>query len=202
METSYLYLITKRIEEYKSDEVFIASDFLDIADYETVRKTLNRLTERGVIRKIDRGLYYNPKFSKLLNEYEAPSPHNVALALSRKFNWNIAPSGNTALNMLGISTQVSAHWTYISDGPYNDFSIGNIVIEFKHRNNKEISGMSFKSALVIQALKAIGKDNINDSTINIIRNQLDLGEKKLLMNEGKRTTAWIYPIIQKICEVA
>lgn len=141
MSSFYSDMIYEKIVEAGNEAVFIATDFLDIADYETARKALNRLDSYGKIKKICRGVYYNPKFSELLGEYEAPSPHNVALALARKFNWNIAPSGNTALNQLGLSTQVTAHWTYISDGPYNKFTIGNIEIDFKHRSNKEISGI-------------------------------------------------------------
>lgn len=196
----YSDMIYEKILEAEADAVFIASDFLDIADYETVRKSLNRLDSYGKIKKICRGVYYNPRFSELLGEYEAPSPHNVALALARKFNWTIAPSGNAALNLLGLSTQVTAQWIYISDGPYNKFSIGNIGIDFKHGSNKEISGMSYKTALVIQALKALGKDNIDEHVITKLKKQLSFEEKKKLIKESKQTTVWVYSVIQKICE--
>ena len=120
--------------------------------------------------------------------------------MARKFNWTIAPSGNTALNQLGLSTQVTAHWTYISDGPYNKFTIGNIEIDFKHRSNKEISGMSYKTALVIQALKALGKDDIDESVITKLKKQLSAEEKDNLIKEARQTTAWVYSVIRKICE--
>lgn len=201
MSLSYSDMIYKKILESGNEAVFIATDFLDIADYETVRKTLNRLDSSGKIKKICRGVYYNPKYSELLGEYEAPSPHNVALALARKFNWTVAPSGNTALNQLGLSTQVTAHWTYISDGPYNKFTIGNIEIDFKHRNNKEISGMSYKTALVIQALKALGKNNVDETVITQLKKQLSLDEKETLLKEARQTTTWVYTVIRKICEV-
>ena len=29
------------------------------------------------------------------------------------YHWTIAPCGNTALNLLGLSTQVTAVWSYI-----------------------------------------------------------------------------------------
>src|SRR5690606_16603897 len=113
----------------------ISSDFFDIADYETVRKTLNRLTDDGVIQRIIKGIYYKPVYNKLIEEYEAASVHQVALAIARKYNWTIAPSGNTALNLLGLSTQVPATWTYISDGRYVTITFDNNSIEFKHKNN-------------------------------------------------------------------
>ena len=68
------------------------------------------------------GLYYAPRFSELLQEYEEPSPNEIAHAIARKNRWSIVPEGNTALNQLGLSTQVSAKWSYISSGPYAEFS--------------------------------------------------------------------------------
>lgn len=191
--------IKKRINELGSGAVFIANDFLEVAGYETARKALNRLTDEGAIQKILRGVYYCPRYSELLMEYEAPSPHQVALAIARKFNWNIAPSGTTALNVLGLSTQVSAKWSYISDGAYNSFSLGNITIEFKHRNNREITGMSYKTALIIQGIKAMGKNCIDDSMVAKLRASLTENEKQALRQEAKSTTVWVYNIIQKIC---
>ena len=192
--------LKSRIEALGHDSVFIANDFLEIAEYETVRRALNRLADDGKIQKILRGIYYCPRFSELLQEHEMPSPHATALAIARKFNWNIAPSGTTALNMLGLSTQVPAKWSYISDGAYNSFALGNITLEFRRRNNREIAGMSYKTALVIQGIKALGKGKVNDAAIEIIRASLSDSERLKLLEEARPTTVWVYQVIRKICE--
>ncbi len=197
---SYFKQISDIINAASSEAVFVASDFADIAEINTVRQCLSRLEQSGDIQRIMPGVYYQPVYSQLLGEFEVPSPHHVAAALARKFNWTIAPAGATALNQLGLSTQVPAQWTYISDGPYNSFSFGNTVIEFKHRNNKEISGMSSMSALVIQALKALGKNNIDDTVIAKLRRILTTEQKTALLTEAKQTTAWVYQIIKRICK--
>ena len=114
--SNYKDKIQTSIENLADGSVFISSDFLDIADYETVRKSLNRLVNEGVIHRIVNGVYYRPRYIELIGEYEAPSINEVATAIARKYNWTIAPSGNTALNLLGLSTQVPSQWTYISDG--------------------------------------------------------------------------------------
>ena len=44
--------------------------------------------------------------------------------------------------MLGLSTQVTAVWSYISDGPYKTYEWDKTKIEFKHRTNKEVTGLS------------------------------------------------------------
>lgn len=194
--------IYNRILQFNSDNVFIANDFFDIGNYETVRKTLNRLTAQGKIRRILKGIYYNPKYIDIIQEYEAPSINEIAFAIARKYNWTIAPSGNTALNLLGLSTQVPAKWTYISDGRYVNFSLeNNTVIEFKHRTNREISNMSTFTAMIIQAIKTIGKDKITDEEIKYLQKKISDKDKKKLLEESKTTSAWIYSIIQKICGV-
>lgn len=193
--------IQTRIKQGLFAKVFIAKDFLDIADYETVRRNLNRLVEAKEITRIINGIYYNPKYIELIKEYEAPPVNEVADALARKYNWTIAPSGNTALNLLGLSTQVPAKWTYISDGRYAEYSFGNTTIEFKHRNNGDISNMTALAAMVIQAVKAIGKDKINNAHIVHLQKKLSNEEKADLLEKGKSTSAWVYRIIKKICEV-
>ncbi|HFI0301033.1 TPA: DUF6088 family protein [Streptococcus suis] len=198
---NYKQKILNRIENHESNWVFIANDFFDIAGYETVRSTLNRLVEDKRIIRIMKGIYYNPNFIELIGEYEAPSINEVANAIARKYNWTIAPSGNTALNILGLSTQVPAKWTYISDGRYVSFSFGNITIEFKHRNNGDISKMSRLTAMVIQSIKAIGKDKITSNQIDYLREKLTEKEKAALRTESKYTSAWVYDVIKNISEV-
>ena len=67
-----------QIQALGNESVFIANDFTDISDYETIRKALNRLAEKGRLQKILRGVYFCSNFSNFLQEYEAPSPHEVA----------------------------------------------------------------------------------------------------------------------------
>lgn len=165
-----------------------------------MRRALLRLEEAGNIQKIMRGIYYYPRYSKLIDEFEAPSPTKVAETLARKFRWTIAPCGDTALNQLGLSTQVPAKWSYISDGSYHEFQVGTIIMEFKHRSNREISGISRQTATIIQALKAIGRDNIRETHLSIIRRYLSDEEEVCILEEAKQAPVWIYSIIKSICE--
>lgn len=196
---NYLEQILSRIESMTKGEVFIISDFSDLADGATVRKALSRLEEDGKIRRIMRGVYENPKFNDFLGEYVKPHPDKIAKALARNYGWTIVPCGDTALNMLGLSTQVPAVWLYVSDGNYREYTCGNFVIQFKRTANKEISKISFKTALVIQAIKALGKDKITGDVIEKIRSLTTDEEKEQMFVEAKYATAWIYDVIKEIC---
>lgn len=198
-QDSITHQVMERIESGSRDNVYIASDFFDLGEYNAVRQALLRLEKAGKIQKIMRGVYYYPRYSELIQEYETPSPNKVAEAIARKFNWTIAPCGDTALNMLGLSTQVPAKWSYISDGPYHQFQVGNVALEFKYRNNREISGMSPITAMIIQALKAIGKGNLNEKQFEIIRRRLSDADKVAVLNEAQQTSVWLSNTIKQIC---
>lgn len=197
---SYLDQIKNRINDFDSRKVFINNDFLDIAGNETVRRTLNQLVSENKITRVINGFYYNPRYSELIGEYEAVSIHELALAIARKYNWNIAPYNSTALNLLGISTQVPTHYKYISSGRYKEYKIGDTILEFKKVNPGEIANMSLKTATVIQAIKSLGKENITNEVIQKIRENLSEKERKDLMNESKSVPSWIYEVIREISE--
>ena len=196
---NYFERVLARIEELSAGEVFIISDFSDIADTTVVRKVLSRLEEDGKIRRIMRGVYDRPEYNNFLGEYVEPVPDKVAHALARNFGWTIVPCGDTALNMLGLSTQVPAVWLCVSDGTYKEYTYNNTTIQFKRTTNKEISKISYKTALVIQALKALGKDKITDEMIKKIKVATSKEERTAMFNEAKYATAWIYDIIKDIC---
>lgn len=191
--------IYSRITSMKQGEVFIISDFSDLAEEASVRKVLSRLEEEGKIRRIMRGVYDCPQYNEFLGEYVATSPDNVAHALARNFGWSIVPCGDTALNLLGLSTQVPSVWLYVSDGTYKEYIYGNTTIKFKRTTNKEISKLSYKTALVIQAIKALGKENITNEIINKIAQATTDEEKAQMFVEAKYATSWIYDIIKTIC---
>ncbi len=96
---------------------FSPRDFLDIGERATVDSALHRLMARGEVRRVIRGIYDYPRFSKLLEQQVSPDIDQVARTIGRKFRWRIQPSGATAMNLLGLSTQVPGRVVYLSDGP-------------------------------------------------------------------------------------
>lgn len=190
--------IRERVLSAENGMVFTTSDFADIADSNTVRQSLNRLVNSGILRRVFRGVFEKPKYSNLLKEYVATDPNAVANALARSYHWTIAPCGNTALNFLGLSTQVTATWSYISDGPYRIYEWDSTRIEFKHRANREITGLSYITVLVVQALKTLGKDNVTPEIIRILSDRLDSKDKVLILKEAAEATDWVYDIIKNI----
>lgn len=191
--------IYNKIQELPYGSVFVVSDFLDFGGNDAIKQNLKRFADEGLILRIATGLYYKPKYSELLRENEAVDLNEAAKAIARNYNWSITPSGENSLNMLGLSTQVPAYYEYISSGPYRDYYIDNMPLRFLHRNLKETQGYSPITALVIQALKTIGKENVTPKHIEILKNRISSEDKTILLTEAKKTTAWIYQTIKDIC---
>ena len=66
MADSYAKKIQWKIEKMDPGSVFVRSDFAEIADSETLRRNLNRLTENGTLYRVQKGVYEKPKFNARL----------------------------------------------------------------------------------------------------------------------------------------
>lgn len=181
---------------------FSSSDFIDKLSITNIDKALSTLTKKKKIRRVARGIYDYPKYSELLKKELSPDIEKVALAYARKFNWNIEVSGNTALNILGISTQVVGKYTYLSNGPNKIYKLENgSTIEFKKSSLKNIGFKYEESSLIVQALKALGKDRVDEAIIKAIKEKIEPNKFVKILNDTKSSTVWIYETIKKICKV-
>ena len=135
----------------------------------------------------------------IINDYSKPDLESYAKAIARNMNWKIFPSGNTALNTFGLSTQVPANYSYISSGRTITYTIDSNSISFIHRSNRE-TDLSYLTGALIQALKALGSNNITDDIIIKLSKMLSDSDKEVIFQESKMTSIWIYEIIKKICK--
>ena len=86
MDSGYMKQIRKRILAAEDGTTFATSDFADIADSATVRQSLNRLVQAGILQRILRGIFVKPKFCSTLNEFVEVNPDAVAKTLARTYH--------------------------------------------------------------------------------------------------------------------
>ena len=198
MGTTLSDKVIARIYGTGRGKVFTPKDFLDLASHETVRQILSRLARKGEIRRLMRGVYDYPEFSKMLGATASPDPDGIARAIARAHGWTIVPAGETALNILGLSTQVPAHWEYFSDGPTKQFAWDRGTLVLKHRTNKETTVLSPKTALVVQALKTLGQAHVDDKVVAKLGKVMDARERARALREARYATSWVYEIIKRL----
>jgi Family of unknown function (DUF6088) len=181
---------------------FCANDFSAEFGRSTIDWVLYNLLASGTIRRVYRGMYDYPKYSELLRQPLSPDFDQVAQAFARKFNWRIQPSGDAALNLLGLSTQVPGRLVYLSDGPNRQYHVGDInsfTLEFKNSALKDVGFKYRESGLIVQALKALGKERVNEKVITVIRKQLNEAARKRVLKDTVTATGWVYDAIKRIC---
>jgi Family of unknown function (DUF6088) len=194
--------IVARIEKLGPGKAFSAKDFLDIASRGTVDMAFGSLMRDGKIRRIRRGLYDMPKINEALGGKLSPDIDEAARAIARRQRWKIVPDGAWAANLLGLSTQVPSKIIYLTDGPNNEVPIGRRIIHFKHARPKAMAGLEGKFALVVQALRYLGKESVGPREIETLRAALTPAEKRKLVKDARFGVDWIYEVAKRIAEKA
>ena len=192
---NYFKQIKNMIVSSAKDSVFVLSDFSSVAGSDTVRKSVQRLKEEGLVKPLLRGVYVRVFDGKAAE----PRPDAVANAIARNFGWNIVPKGDGALSVLGLSKHVPTRWVFASDGMYRSYSFGDVTLEFKRTTKRLVSNISYKTAVIIQAVKSLGKGHVKQGEIDAIKGGLTADERKTVLSEAGRASSWISDIIKKIC---
>lgn len=193
-------LIEARIGSLEPGALFSAADFTDLSAVENVNNVLSRLARAGKVERVVRGIYAKPSYSEFLGQALAPSADAVAHAIARANNWTICPAGDTALNQLGLDTQVPATATYVSNGPYKRYDYAGHTIEMLHRANRDVTGYSPTTALVIQALKALGKDAVDDRVLRTVAGKLSDEQADAFYEEARTATSWVFEFAKRLKE--
>lgn len=107
--------IMKRVRSSGRGGVFTPSDFLNVAGRAAVDQALSRLVKNGALRRLTRGLYDYPKLHPKLGRL-SPTPDDIAQALARETGSQVQIAGARAANALGLTTQMPAKNTYLTDG--------------------------------------------------------------------------------------
>ena len=187
-----------RIRRSPAGYAFSPKDFLDLGSRGSIDVALSALVETGVIRRVARGVYDRPRFSDILGKWAPPDVHQVAQAFARKHSWRIQAAGAMAANLLGLSTQVPAKVVYITDGPGKTIKVGNTTIQFRKAAPKDLNVKSQKSALVIQALKFLGRNSTDEQVLSHIAGKLSVADRKHLLRDTRFGTDWIFEAARKI----
>jgi hypothetical protein len=195
---SVLKQIESILKKKRPGEILFIIDFLEISDYDTVRKSLQRLTEKGILIRLSKGIYYYPKNDKLLG-LVYPSAGQIGNAIAKRDKARIIPTGAYAMYRLGLTTQVPMNVVYLTDGSSRKVQIGKQTIVFKKTSPKNLSAKNQLSNLIIQGLRAIGKENIIQTQLLKIKKIIfDSNEVNDIRNDLLTAPVWIQKVVLEI----
>lgn len=176
--------------------VFTPSDFLDVAGRSAIDQALSRLAKGGHLRRLARGLYDFPKVHPRLGPL-SPTPDDVAQALARETGSNVQIAGARAANALGLSTQVPAKSTYLTDGPSRRVVLGKRVVDLRHASPKHLIAPGSPAGTVVQALRHVGPIRAAD-VAQVAARRLSANDKKTLASTAVQAPAWMRPTLVSI----
>lgn len=181
--------VLKRITGKGRGWVFTPHDFADLGTDAAVRVALSRMKADGAIRLASRGIYYYPVMHDRLGAL-APSLDGIKQAIQRRDGTTLVPGGAHAANLLGLSDQVPMKQVLLTNGPARTIRVGRRVLVLKHAKARSLRA-SATGALVIQALRYLGRDAVSDDVLRRLRRHLPAAARRSLAKDARLAPAWV-----------
>ena len=75
-----------------------------------------------------------------------------------------------------------------------------LQLNFKKSTLKDIGFKHRESTLIVQALKALGKEHLSESVFEKIREQIEDKNFAKILRDTQGSTGWIYDAIKEVCK--
>lgn len=188
--------IEKSIKAKPRGTLLFPEDFSRFATSVAIRKALQRLKERGLIKPVAHGIYVRPKTSDYIGEL-IPSAEEVVKGIAERDKIRLVPTGAYAQHALGLTTQIPLNLVFLTDGAPRIIRVGKRTIKLKKTTPKNLMARGPISSLTIQALRDMGKDRVTsedqEKIIRLLRNE----EPKNLKHDMALAPEWIKAIMKK-----
>ncbi len=188
--------LKERIYAMPEDNILFRSDFPEY-HFEFVGSVLTELTDEGVLIKLAQGIYSKPRKSKF--GLVLPSVEKIVEAIAARDNAEVIPSGMTALNALGLSTQVPVNYTYLTTGSERTIKLSNRRIILKRGVPKNFRYKTKLIALLVQALRTLKEVNVGKEELQIISKLIEKEpNRELLIQDVNMMPIWMRLIIKPL----
>jgi hypothetical protein len=179
--------------------VFTPIIFSSLGDPRVIGTILTRLSRKGTIRRLARGLYDYPRKHDQFGIL-SPSIDDIAQALKGRDATRLQPSGAYAANLLGLSDQVPMKVLFLTDGPSKHIQLDKQEIILKRTTPRNMATAGRISGLVTQALRHLGQKHADQSVIKKLKRRISDDDKKQLIKDLKYAPAWIADIMRNIAK--
>lgn len=199
MENSISQTIKERVRCIEKGKLFTISDFEDLNNDNLVTRTLSRLQKEGIIVRVATGIYMTPQKTQFGVLY--PTINQIAQKIAERDKAQIIPTGDTALNILGLSTQVPMNAVYITNGAKRKVKVGERTIIFKNAVQKNFQFKGKLLPLIIIALREFGESRVTDEVKNKIAKHIfesNAEEKTTMMHDIYLAPVWIKELLLPI----
>lgn len=189
--------VVSQIRAGRSGTIYFVGGQTDTKTGKALSRVLSTEEKRGEIVRIGRGVYLKPERSKYGIVY--PSVSSIAIEIAKRDHAQILPSGQYAENMLGLSTQVPTNYTFLTSGSAREIHLDDVDIIFRRGVPKNFAFENRMIAILNQALKSMGKENVSEETLSVIRKLIrNEKDKDSIKRDLSLVAGWIKDIISPI----
>lgn len=191
---SVVQQILAKVENIPLGTPFTPREFISLGNRINVGKVLERLTIAGKIKRVRRGIYVCPEFSRYVGEVP-PSTHAVLKTITATTGEVLQVQGAEAARQLGLSTQAPVRESFLTSGRSRVILINNQEIKLKHVSPKKLVLAGTQAGIAITALWYLGKEEVTIQTLKTIKGRLEPEEFQTLLNYKKLMPAWMATVI-------
>lgn len=190
--------VQERVKGFRPGYVFSVDEFEQYGKTEVVYQELHRLTEQGVINRIQHGIYYKLEPNRMLTgRYLSPDVYEVVKVIAEKNGELIQVHGGMAANRLKLSNQVPVMDVFYTSGNSREFKIGGTQVRLLHTKNSKFFQHPFGSrvGMAISALLFLGKEIVDLNMVKKLEKTLTSEEWILLYQSS--LPAWLHKLLDE-----
>jgi hypothetical protein len=189
--------IRNQIKGDEAGALYFISDFAEHGNDVFISRVLSECVNDGLLLRIANGIYCKPietRFGPLF-----PSVEELVKAIARRDNAQILPTGETAQNQLGLSTQVPMNSVYLTSGSARKLVLRGRTVTLKRSVPRNFACKNDFMAALIQALKSIGKANLTEehmsTIVGLLKEHLD---DATYADDLKTAPIWVRKMLSEI----
>lgn len=195
MQRTVEHQVKAKITYARYGEVFFVSSFPQF-DVEYVTKLLSLFEKEGLITRIAKGVYVKARKTRFGVVY--PSAYELVKEIAKRDKAKVYPTGDTAANRLGFSTQVPMNACFLTSGTPRTLKLGNRTVTLKHGVPKNFAYKGELMPELVQALRNIGEENITEDIEKRIAQLLaEAPETQTIEHDLLLAPVWIRQIIKR-----
>ncbi len=189
--------ILRWVKRHGPGFVFTPADLTHFGSRAAVDQALSRLARAGEIRRIGRGIYDYPKVSSRLGPL-TPSAEAIATAIARREGVHVKVSGARAANALGLSTQVPAGATFLTEGTPRVRRIAGQTVELRRAVPKRLRGAGTTAGIAIEALRHLGRSAVTPEVVRRLASKLTVEDQRELLALSASAPLWLRQVVARV----
>lgn len=188
--------VISKVNRSRKGTIFLPDSFMPV-DTHYASNILSELCNDGKLVRVATGIYVKPKMSRF--GPVMPTIGEIAQIIAKRDDAQLLPTGVTAENYLGFSTQVPMNAVYLTSGTPRKIKIGRGTLTLKHSVPSTFAYKGKIMPVLVLALKSIKQYNIDDDTLDVVYGVLkDNPEEDTWQEDIARAPRWIRKVIIEI----